>query len=199
MKLAPDICSTDMRTGEEAEKNPGWLRIILIGRSPTRTLIRIVVLIVVVFAARTYALLPIKVRGPSMLPTYQDHGVNFVNRLAYVRADPQRGDVVAIKLAGTSVMFMKRIIGLPGETVEFRYGRVFIDGKVLEEPYMNFTSFPCTWNISPEKLGSDQYYVVGDNRTMPEEYHEKGATYRRRIVGRILLCKNLFASSSRRP
>ena len=57
-----------------------------------------------------------------MLPTYRDHGVNFVNRLAYVFHEPRRGDVVAIRtLAGEHVMYMKRIVGLPGETVTFAF------------------------------------------------------------------------------
>jgi signal peptidase I len=193
MKL-DELRHDSMQPTGSTEPKPGWLRIVLIGRSPRWTLIRIVVLIFAVFLARAYVLVPIRVKGPSMLPTYQERGVNFVNRLAYLRAQPQRGDVVAIRLAGPSVMYMKRIIGLPGEAIAFHEGRVYINGEPLEETYLDFKQFPCDWETKPEVLGPDQYYVVGDNRTMPERLHEKGVTGRNRIVGRILLCKNLFAS-----
>jgi len=171
---------------------PRWLTIAIIGRNPRFTLIRIVLLIAAVFLLRQFVLLPIRVKGPSMLPTYTENGINFVNRLAYLRSDPARGDVVAIRLAGEHVMFMKRIIGLPGETVAFHEGRVFINGQLLDEPYVKNA---CDWESPPKKLDPGWYYVVGDNRSMPELLHEEGRTPRERIVGKILLCKNLFASS----
>ena len=174
---------------------PDWLRVLIIGRKPKRTLVRIVVLVAAIVVIRSYVLLPIQVKGPSMLPTYQEGGVNFVNRLAYLWSPPKRGDVVAIRLAGTSVMFMKRIVGLPGETVAFENGRLLINGKPLSEPYAS----ACDWDIPPETLKPGWYYVVGDNRSMPEIFHEKGRTPRNRIVGKILLCRNLFVGAWWRP
>jgi signal peptidase I len=129
-------------------------------------------------------LLPIRVTGGSMLPAYRDGRVNLVNRLAYLRHEPQRGDVVGIRLAGVSVMYMKRIIGLPGETVAFAEGHAVIDGSVLDEPYVKF---PCDWDREPVKLDSDQYFVVGDNRSMPLTNHVHGVLLRNRIVGKVIL------------
>src|SRR5690242_11300667 len=100
---------------KDSERSYSWLRVVLVGRNPRFTLVRIVVLVAVVFLGRSYIMLPIWVKGPSMLPTYQENGVNLVYRLAYARRDPKRGDVVAIRLAGESIMFMKRIVALPGE------------------------------------------------------------------------------------
>jgi signal peptidase I len=172
-----------------------WLRILLIGRNPRFTALRIIVLVVVVFLGREYVLLPIKVVGPSMLPTYQDGGVNFVNRLAYLRADPKRGDVVAIRTSGSSIMFMKRVIGLPGEVVAFHQGKTLIDGRILDEPYLDSESM-CDWERAPVRLGPEQFFVVGDNRSMPQTNHSYGVADRSRIIGKIFLCKNLFAPSS---
>jgi signal peptidase I len=174
-----------------------WLRILTVGRNPKFTLLRIALLVVTVFIIRAYVLLPIRILGPSMMPTYQENGVNFVNRLAYLRSEPQRGDVVAIRYAGEHRLLMKRVIGLPGETIEFRRGQVFIDGTLLPEPYLA-TNYPSFWTIPPKVIEPGRYYVVGDNRTMPEASHVKGQAERRRIVGKILLCKNWFASSSSR-
>jgi len=118
------------------------------------------------------------------LPTYQDGRVNFVNRLAYLFHEPRRGDVVSIRLAGLHVMYMKRIVGLPGETVAFDDGHVLIDGRILDEPYVRR---PCHWERKAVTLGPDQYFVVGDNRSMPIEDHTMGETRRERIVGKVLL------------
>jgi len=161
-----------------------WVRIAVIGRNPKVTLVRIAVLIVTCFLVREFILLPIRVEGISMLPNYKDHSWNLVNRLAYLRHEPQRSDVVSIRLAGPHVMYMKRIIGLPGETVAFENGRVLINGEALDEPY---EKSPCDWDCPPVKLGPDEYYVVGDNRTMPQELHTHGETSRYRILGKVLL------------
>jgi signal peptidase I len=173
-----------METKAKSFRLPASVRAALIGRRPKRTLARIVVLVVAILLARSYLVLPIHVKGTSMLPTYQDGGVNFVNRLAYLRSEPKRGDVVGIRLAGQSVMYMKRVVGLPGDIVAFHKGRLLIDGELVEEPYLNPG---CDWEIPPETLGPGLYYVVGDNRSMPEEFHEKGKTPKQRIIGKVLL------------
>ena len=132
---------------------PRWVRIAVIGRNPKVTLVRVAVLIVTCFIVFKFILLPIRVEGISMLPNYKDHSWNFVNRLAYLWHEPQRGDVVGSgfhaptprrhssgrQLAETPhVMYLKRIIGLPGETVAFEDGRVLINGEVLDEPYEKY-------------------------------------------------------------
>jgi signal peptidase I len=165
-------------------RSASWLRIVVIGRNPRVTLVRVAVLIVTCFVVFKFILLPARIEGISMLPTYQDRSVNFVNRLAYRWHEPRRGDVVGIRLAGPHVMYMKRIIGLPGETVAFVSGRVTINGEVLDEPY---EKTPCDWNCPPVKLGPDEYFVVGDNRTMPSENHVFGKAGSDRIIGKAIL------------
>lgn len=172
-----------METMTEAPVESLLLRAV-IGRNPKRTMQRIVILVVVCFVMAKFVLLPIRISGPSMLPTYNEHGVNFVNRMAYLFHEPRRGDVVAIRLAGPSIMYMKRIIGLPGESVAFHDGHVLIDGKLLAEPYVRF---PCTWEHEARTLGPFEYYFVGDNRSMPQVDHTEGKASRERIVGKLLL------------
>jgi signal peptidase I len=146
--------------------------------------VRVIALVIVCFVVFKFVLIPIRVEGPSMLPTYKDHRVNFVNRLTFLFREPQRGDVVAIRTSGISIMFMKRIIGLPGETVEFHEGHAFIDGKPLDEPYVKR---PCFWEQEPRALGPFDYYCVGDNRSMPQPDHTQGVAKRERLVGKVLL------------
>jgi signal peptidase I len=180
----PAMTAQNQTAQSRQPQSPGWVRIALIGRNPKFTFARIAVLIVTCFIVFHFVLLPIRVTGISMLPTYKNHSINVVNRLAYSRHEPRRGDVVSIRFAGTHLMLMKRIIGLPGETVAFVNDRVLINDEILDESY---EKSPCDWNLPPEKLGADEYFVVGDNRTMPAEDHLKGKVPRERIVGRVIL------------
>lgn len=163
---------------------PSWVQRVLIGRNPRRTAVRIVIFLAVSFILFKFVLVPIRIQGISMFPSYKEGGVNCVNRLAYVFHGPKRGDVVAIRLrAGMHVMYMKRVVGLPGETVAFRRGTVLINGRPLLEPYLRDS---CDWNLPAELLGPDEYFVVGDNRSMPADLHTKGRVERKYVIGKVL-------------
>jgi signal peptidase I len=158
---------------------------VVIGRDPKRTLMRAVIWVGLIVLSSQFVLLPIRLQGPSMLPTYTENGVNFVNCLAYLFHPPRRGDIVAVRLpAGKHVMYCKRIIALPGETIAFHRGEVVINGRVLDEPYVKLRG---NWEREPERVGPDEYYVVGDNRSMDFVFHEQGLANRKRIVGKVLL------------
>jgi signal peptidase I len=170
---------------------PLWKRLVL-GRNWRRTLVRASWLIgfaLVVLVVFKFLLLPVRVAGVSMEPTYRDCGINFINRLAYVFGKPQRGDVVAVRysrphgLSGPHVMLLKRIIGLPGETVAITNGVVFINGQPLDEPYVKKRD---AWQLPPVKMADDEYFLIGDNRGMDQRYHEFGETGAERIVGKLL-------------
>jgi signal peptidase I len=168
---------------------PAWVRAAVIGRNWKLTLARIVILVVTCVIVFPFVLLPVRVQGISMLPTYQNGSVNFVNRLAYLRHGPRRGDVVGIRLSDPSIMwpslmYLKRVIGLPNESVAFVNGVVFINGHRLKEPY---EKFDCDWDLPPVKLGPTEYFVVGDNRTMPPQFHELGKAQSDHIVGKAVL------------
>jgi len=182
---------TETKSGPSQElRSASWLRILALGRNPKTTLIRAAVLAVVCVVVFKAVLLPVRVQGISMTPTYADGSVHFVNRLAYLWHEPQRGDVVGIRLtppngwSAPHIMYFKRIIGLPGETVAFENGRVLVNGLILEEPYQKG---PCDWNADAVTLGANEYFVVGDNRSMAKEEHVLGKAERSRIVGKALL------------
>lgn len=178
----------------EEKQSPGWLQRVLIGRDPKRTLARLVIWVALCLLAYRFVLVPIRVQGISMMPTYKDGHVNLVYKLAYCFHEPRRGDPVAIMLAAEpgavhlsyspSIMYLKRIIALPGETIEFREGRAFINGQPLDEPYVKY---PCNWEHPPEKIGPGEYYVVGDNRSMDFSEHLQGKAWRKQLVGKPLL------------
>jgi len=115
-----------------------------------------------------------------MEPTYHDGGVNFCWRLRYLFSEPKRFDVVAVRFAGIKVMLLKRVVAREGEQVEFRDGKLFIDGQEIEEFYIRY---PCNWNLPPRRVEKDCVYVVGDNRNMPIENHHFGQTSKNRVMG----------------
>lgn len=118
-----------------------------------------------------------------MEPTLRNGTVNLINRVPYCYREPRRGEIVAIRTTGTRVMYLKRIVALPNETVEIRSGRVFINNQPLVEKYV---SNAAPWEMNPRKLNSDEYFVLGDNRRMPMELHVAGVVKREKIIGKAV-------------
>ena len=170
----------------ETKKNgfPQWFHTMVIGRRPKWTLVRIALLVLTTVILYKFVVIPIKVTGISMSPTYRDGSINLINRLAYRTAKPQRGDVVGVRFK-SGEMYLKRIVGLPGELVAFRNGKLYINDERIEEPYVEGA---CYWDMPPVHLGPNWYYVVGDNRTMRWEDHYQGkADLVNEIVGKVML------------
>lgn len=162
-----------------------WARTLAFGRDPRRTLLRIVLLVTITFLLFHYVLLLRRIESVSMLPTFREGSVHLINRLAYrFTTKPQRGDIVGIRTSGLTVMYVKRIVGLPGETLAIRDGTVLVDGQPLDEPYVRHHRKP--WRMKPRRLESDQYFVVGDNRSMFQEQHEFGVVRGERIIGKVI-------------
>ena len=155
------------------------VRRIVFGADPRRTTVRILVLTSIAAVMLVWVILPVRADGDSMLPTYYSGNFTVVNRLAYLNTRPKRGDIVAIRLAGTSVVIIKRIIGLPGERFSVSDGTVHVNGAPLTEPYVRHNR---SWNLDEVTLGSAEYFVVGDNRGASDF----GRVDRDRIVGRLM-------------
>jgi signal peptidase I len=158
-------------------------RQILFGRNPRRTTVRVLLLILASIVIFRWVLIPVRTDGISMEPTYESGRINLVNRLAYLSSSPARGDVVAIRLAGLHVLYIKRIVALPGERVSIAGGEVRIDGVPLSEPYVHYRR---AWELLEVQLGPAEYFVVGDNRGMAAADHTFGRIDAFRIVGRVV-------------
>lgn len=159
------------------------LRTLIMGRSPTWTLVRAAVLALLLVGASRSVLSPVRAVGISMRPTYDEGQLLLLNRLAYRVARPRRGDVVAIALAGGHAVLVKRIVGLPGERVRLTAGALVVDDVMLPEPYVHYNA---GWTVEELPLGPDEYYVVGDNRSMPPDLHDFGSASSDRILGRMV-------------
>ena len=118
--------------------------------NPRRTAVRIGVLAALSFVIFGWVLTPIRVRGISMQPTYRDGALNLVNRVVFRIRAPARGDVVAIRLAGPSILYVKRIIALPSERVAIIGGVIEINGVPLAETYVKERQ---AWDVAEVTVG----------------------------------------------
>jgi signal peptidase I len=123
-------------------------------------ILRVVMVIFVLVALVRLSVVPIKVSGDSMYPTYHDGALRLMNKWSYAASlVPHRGDVVVVEFPAE--LMLKRILGMPGETVSTRKGKILVDGK-LSADKVNYDRVPYT--ITPYKLRTGEYFVVGDNR-----------------------------------
>jgi signal peptidase I len=130
-----------------------------------------------------FLLLPIYIQGKSMEPTVQDGALHMCWRPQYLFSPPKRFDIVTIRFAGQKVLLLKRIVGLPGETIAYDNGQLYINGVFVPEPHIKIQS---SWNLTPRKISADAYYVLGDNRSVPLRQHQFGAVSPNRILGKMI-------------
>jgi signal peptidase I len=168
---------------QETRTDPEWGRRVVFGRHPRRTAVRILALAAVAFVTFKWLLIPIRTDGPSMQPTYESDSLHLVNRLSYAFKKPSRGDIVAIRLAGPSLVIVKRVVGLPGERIAFAGGVLQVNGVPLDEPYVRSRR---PWDRAEITLGPHEYFVVGDNRGMSQGNHKFGGVDDRRILGKVI-------------
>jgi signal peptidase I len=146
---------------------------------------------IIVLPIRFFVAQPFIVSGASMENTFRTGQYLIVDQLSYHFHPPQRGDVIVFRYPrDPSKFFIKRVIGLPGETITIDGSTVEIfnnenpDGVKLEEPYVKKMT---TTSTMTEKLGKDEYFVMGDNRDESSDSRMWGVLRRDKIVGRTFL------------
>jgi signal peptidase I len=152
----------------------------------------IIVALLVAFLVRTFVLAHFVVDGTSMFSTLHDDDRVFVNKLSYRLHDPNRGDVVVLHQdSGASERdLIKRVIALPGETIEVQSCQVVIDGQPLEEPYLDpeaLTPGNCGGDLAPVLVPDDHVFVMGDNRGGSQDSRALGPIDEEELVGRAFV------------
>lgn len=143
-------------------------------------------LVLLVYAFINMAIPRFVVSGHSMEPNLHTDEYVMVSRLHYLVGDPQRGDVVVFHLSDKTDL-IKRVIGLPGEWVQMIEGQVYINGALLDEPYIQEFCRSSTCQEREWLLGKDEYFVLGDNRNNSHDSHDFGPIKRSQIVGKAWL------------
>lgn len=131
-----------------------------------------------------------RVDGRSMMNTLQDGNNLIVEKLSYRFSDPKRFDIIVFPPTGKKEYYIKRIIGLPGETVQIdEDGNIYINGELLEENYGAERIQNPGRAANPITLGDDEYFVMGDNRNNSKDSRseEVGNVKRSQIIGRAWL------------
>ncbi|ASK63656.1 signal peptidase I [Virgibacillus phasianinus] len=127
----------------------------------------IFIAILLAFFLRTFVFATSIVEGESMVPTLQDGERVIFNKLIYLVDEPERGDVVIIKRPVKN--YVKRVIGLPGDTVKFRNHHLYINGEQYEKTFISVDALNHTGNFGPIEVPDDKYFVMGDNRAISKD------------------------------
>jgi signal peptidase I len=156
-----------------------WTRWIW-GTRPLRTLGRAAVLGAVAAVVFSGPARPVRVVGESMEPTLGSGSFRWANLWRYRARAPRAGEMVLVRIGRGRIMYLKRVLAVPGETLAFDRGRLVINGEERPEPYVQYEGL---WTSRAYTLKEDEFFVAGDNRAMPMEAHATGVADRRRIAG----------------
>jgi signal peptidase I len=129
---------------------------------------------------------PVKVEGTSMAPLLSDQERIFINKFVYRFEDIHRGDVVVFWYPlDRSKSFIKRVIGLPGETVDIHHGLLYVNGQLIPEPYVP-PQYTDVTDFGPVKVPKDSYFVMGDHRISSNDSRVFGPVASQFIYGRAV-------------
>ncbi len=178
-----------MGTGEKEEKT---------GERTAKNMVKevlsmalyIAVVLCITFLVVRYVGQRTQVDGHSMENTLFDGDNLIVDKISYHFTDPKRFDIIVFPYHyKEDTYYIKRIIGLPGETVQIRDGEIYIDGAILEEDYGKETMLTSGRAADQIQLGEDEYFVLGDNRNHSEDsrFDDVGNIERSEIIGRAFI------------
>ncbi len=159
-----------------------------------QTILFMVSIFVIAFLIVTFVGQRTEVIGSSMFPTLRDGDQLITDKLTYRFKDPERFDIIVFpyydETTSEKVYYIKRVIGMPGETVQIDdNGTIYIDGEELSETYGAEVITYAGTAAEPLTLGEDEYFVLGDNRSISKDsrYAEVGNVKRSDITGRAII------------
>ncbi len=161
-------------------------------KSFAKEVLQTLLLTALIFFGTRLAVQNYRVEGSSMYGTLHNSEFVLVNKLAYTRSEPRHGDIIVFNYPeDPSEQFVKRIIALPGDSIEIRQGNVYVNGEKIIEPYIDrgaqLAGFANRDELSVRTVPAESYFVMGDNRRGSRDSREWGFLPRKYIVGKVWL------------
>lgn len=154
--------------------------------SKIKNILSYVFVIAIAILIKEFIFSPIKVNGTSMYPTLNDGDLMILNEIGYHLNGVERFDIVVVKKNGERLI--KRVIGLPGETVEYKDNELYINGELVKEEFTHATTHDFTLSeINYDVIPEGYYFVVGDNRTNSLDSRKIGLISKSEIKGKTKL------------
>lgn len=149
--------SQTVKKKKEEPKRPLWREIL-------SWILTLGAAVVIGLLIRSFVFIPVMVKGESMQNTLMNREIVMATKPEYLRGDYTRGDIVICHYPNRgSTLFVKRLVGLPGDTLEIREGVLYVNGDLVDESGIDMYT-PSRASMSPITLGEDQFFVMGDNR-----------------------------------
>ncbi|TET18330.1 MAG: signal peptidase I [Dehalococcoidia bacterium] len=156
-------------------------------RAFLREILAIIIVAVVIFILLQTTIQSFEVYGDCMEPNFEEGQRLIINKAVYRFREPQRGEVIILHPPPSthqSTPFIKRIIAVPGDTIEIEEGVVYVNSSPLDEPYIKE---PPSYTIKRQKIPDNEYFVLGDNRNVAYDSHRWGTLPRQNIIGKAWL------------
>lgn len=151
----------------------------------------LVIVIAIVLVIRSFVGGIVVIQGESMEPTLVNKDIVFIEKLSYCNGTPERNDIVVVTTdaMGKNVQYVKRIIGLPGETIQIKKGKVFVNGNELEEIHQFDLIEDGGMAREKMSLGENEYFLLGDNRNSSKDSRnvELGIVKKDQIEGKVFV------------
>jgi signal peptidase I len=169
----PEVAGEEIGLGAEGASWRSWVRDLVVSVAISA--------FIIIFLYQ-----PVRVEGTSMLPVLEDQDRLFINKIAYRVGDIHQGDVVVFQYPGDHTKsYIKRVIALPGDRIGISEGDVYVNGKLLPEPYVP-SRFADDRSEPEMVLGPNQYFVMGDHRSISSDSREFGPVDRSLIYGKAV-------------
>lgn len=164
-----------------------------VGREILSWVMTIAVAVALALVIRTFIFEPVRVDGNSMNYTLLNNEYMIVSKYDYWLGDPDRFDVIICRYPDRGrTNFVKRLVGLPGDTVSMLNGTLFVNGEAIDEPYI---TNHANYNMQAYTLGENEYFVLGDNRSSSNDSHIIGPLTRSQIKGHVRLVAFPFSKA----
>ncbi len=182
--MSENIDNSNLNTTEETpvndtndtKKKKGWKRELL------EWVVSLGAAVVIALIVKGFIFEPVKVQGRSMMNTLQDGEIMIVTKYDYILGEPERFDIITCRYPERSEFFVKRIVGLPGDTVSVSNGYLTVNGKTYAEEYLDFRP---NYSFEEYKVPEGEYFVLGDNRSNSNDSHIIGTITRKQVLGHV--------------